>query len=272
MIGFNALLRDAGIDLATVKLVRHQDARASRGRTPYDFWLADDGRLDLYQRIQSKDRFNGAAYIASFVGTPSGDTLFTGLYSVDGKGIAPAGLLDPVTGEDVGGLHLYEMTKAEALSEYVGRLVIDWGPGMRSWVQNAANQDKRILEIRRQVGEPPFPGFMAFQTEIGALATTPRSWQTALSAVSGVYLLVCLRTGQQYVGSAYGSGGFWARWGEYAATGHGGNEGLKMDPHTEYLVSILEVAPSSATIDDIIALEGRWKDKLLSRRFGLNRN
>jgi len=272
MIGFNTLLGAAGIDPVIVKLVRHQDSRAGRGCTPYDFWLAGGGRLELYQRIQSKDRFGGASYVASFVGTPLGDTLFAGLYSVDGKGIAPAGMVDPVTAEDVSGLHLYKMTKVEALGEYQGRLVIDWGSGMRSWVQSAVNHDKRILEIRRNFREPPFPGFMVFQTLIGALAATPSSWQTALSAVSGVYLLVCLRTGRQYVGSAYGSGGFWGRWEEYAATGHGGNQGLKLNPHNEYQVSILEVAPSSATIDDIIALESRWKDKFLSRQFGLNRN
>lgn len=37
MIGFNTILRDAGIDPVAVKLVHHQDARATRGRTPYDF-------------------------------------------------------------------------------------------------------------------------------------------------------------------------------------------------------------------------------------------
>lgn len=47
---------------------------------------------------------------------------------------------------------------------------------------------------------------------------------------------------------------------------------MRLAPHTEYQVTILEVAPSSATAEDIIGLENRWKDKLRSRGFGLNRN
>lgn len=35
MIGFNALLRNEGIDPADVKLVRHQDLRHAERTTPY---------------------------------------------------------------------------------------------------------------------------------------------------------------------------------------------------------------------------------------------
>ncbi len=41
---------------------------------------------------------------------------------------------------------------------------------------------------------------------------------------------------------------------------------------SDYLVSVLEVAASSAGSEDIIVMETRWKDKLLSRKFGLNEN
>ena len=40
----------------------------------------------------------------------------------------------------------------------------------------------------------------------------------------------------------------------------------------DYRVSILEVAGSLATDDDIIRMEQRWKEKLQSRKMGLNRN
>lgn len=276
MLGFNSLLRDAGLDPATVKLVRHQDVRAIRGCTPYELWCAKDGRLELYQAIQREERFKGASHIASFVGTPDNDTLFIGIYIVDGKNAVPAGTLDPVRGHDVGGLHLYCLQKSDLLAEYDGRLSIAWGKG-RTWVQNAKDQNKPVLEIRRQIGEPRFPGFLDFHTNISALDAVPHSWRVALKAASGVYLLVCLKAGasdagKPYVGSACGEGGFWARWEEYRQTGHGGNEGMKLDPHTEYHVAILEVAPSSATIGDILILESRWKDKLRSREFGLNKN
>src|SRR3546814_583456 len=100
------------------------------------------------------------------------------------------------------------------LAPYRGKLVDDWGPGFRSWVQRADVRDKPILEIRRLISEPAFPGFLGFIERLSTLATLPASWRTALSSVSGVYILVCPTTGQRYVGSAYGAGGFWGRWEE----------------------------------------------------------
>jgi hypothetical protein len=55
-------------------------------------------------------------------------------------------------------------------------------------------------------------------------------------------------------------------------TGHGSNVGLKSREPSDYQVSILEVAGSSATADDILKMEGRWQTKLQSREMGLNRN
>ncbi len=37
-------------------------------------------------------------------------------------------------------------------------------------------------------------------------------------------------------------------------------------------MSILEVAGTSATTDDILVMEGRWQSKLQSQEMGLNRN
>lgn len=273
MLGFNFLLKDAGLDPSTIKLVRHQDARAKRGCTPYELWRAGDGRLEQYQRIQVKERFKGATHVASFVVTPAKDTLFVGLYTVGGKGIVPQGTRDPVNDRDVSGIHLYEMTKSEHLAQYEGILCIDWGPSPIVWLQNAKDQDKPVVEIKRQVEEPRFPGFIELPpTPFRELNTLPHSWQTALSTVRGVYVCVCMKTGKFYVGSASGAGGFWSRWQEYLQTGHGGNEGMKLNPDAEYQVSILEVAGSATLESGILALESRWKEKLGSRDFGLNKN
>jgi hypothetical protein len=56
------------------------------------------------------------------------------------------------------------------------------------------------------------------------------------------------------------------------ATGHGGNVGLRGRDPSDYLVSILEVAGSNVSAEEIIGLEGVWKMKLHSRDMGLNRN
>jgi hypothetical protein len=83
-IKFNTLLRDAGIDLKTTRLLRHQDARSTRGRTPYRLWRYDRDGFELYQQRQNihrRPRFRNATHWVSFVGTPQGDTLFVGVYA-----------------------------------------------------------------------------------------------------------------------------------------------------------------------------------------------
>jgi hypothetical protein len=272
MIGFNALLRDENIGPNNVKLVRHQETRLPNRPSPYALWLAADGRLDLYQRIQRRRVFQGAKLLASFVATPLNETLFVGMYEVNGVGKAAPGTIDPISGEDVGGLNFYDLTLSPKLTEYRGRLVIDWGPGYRSWFQLAHKKEKPIIEIKRTAGEPPFPGFLNFRARLSELPSVPSSWRTTLSAVAGVYLLINPDTGKQYVGSAQGSSGFWGRWEQYVASGHGGNRRMQDIPAADYQVSVLEVASSSADTDVFATMETRWKQKLLSRKFGLNAN
>jgi hypothetical protein len=100
----------------------------------------------------------------------------------------------------------------------------------------------------------------------------PPTWRQTLRSSRGVYLLACPRTREHYVGSAYGGDGFLGRWEAYAANSHGGNIGLRIRDPSDYVVSVLEVVGSSATTDEIIALENTWKAKLHSRDIGLNRN
>jgi hypothetical protein len=271
MIGLNHVLQSAGVNLLRTKLVRHSDSRALPGRTPYDLWLANDGRLELYQRIQSKERFKNTDWIITFVVTPLGETLFVGSYRVLGIGRVPDGTTDPVGGHDVSGLFLYDIEPDKALKEYAGRITIKWTGGFINWSQQAGPEnDKEIVEIKQSASDPPFPGFGSFIWPINQLSSVPSSWRGALAAIGGVYLLVCHSTGKQYVGSAHGEGGFWARWQDYFRTGHGGNKGMKSVPDSDYHVSILEFASSSMSDAEIIRMEERWEEKLLTRKFGLN--
>lgn len=272
MIKFNYLLTSAGIDLTKVRLVRHQDNRAPRGRTPYDLWRAQNGEFERYQAIQHRDVFSSASTIASFVASPLNETIFVGLYEVLDKHLAPLGTLDPVGGHDVSGLFEYKMIPDMRLDSYAGRLLIEWGSGARAWVQRPDKQDKAIVEIRREAADPPFPGFADFRHRINDLNSVPISWRIAMSAVSGVYLLTCTKSGKQYVGSAYGEGGFWSRWEYYNSSGHGGNVAMKKIEDADYQVTILEVSASTANPTEIIEAEARWKNKLLTRHFGLNMN
>lgn len=105
------------------------------------------------------------------------------------------------------------------------------------------------------------------------------SWRAALSNVKGIYLIVDTLTGKQYVGSAYGDNCIWQRWSEYAKSGHGGNmelkELLKINGENykyNFKYSILEVCNMNLGSEYILSRENHWKDVLLSRQFGLNKN
>jgi hypothetical protein len=273
MISFNSLLRAESIDPATVKLVRHQDKRISGRPTPYQLWKMPDGSFEKYQSIQKRPKiFAEAKFLAAFVATPLNETLFVGLYAIRGHGKAPAGLIDPISGESVEGMDLYDLKLLPALKDYQGRLSIVWGDGYRAWVQRAETNEKNILEIRRNEKEPPFPGFLDFREQLSRLSSVPVAWREVLSSVGGIYLLTCPRTGKQYVGSAHGSAGFWGRWEEYAASGHGGNCRMMDVPDSDYQVGVLEVAASSTSVENLIEMESRWKEKLQTRKFGLNAN
>lgn len=274
MLTFNMLLKSEGIDPATVRLVRHQDKRFPGRPTPYQLWRAGDGRFETYQRLQAKKRFQENDILAVFVVPPANDTLFVGLYLVEGIGTVPEGTLCPIAqdNENARDLLFYDFAADLRLSRYAGLLVVDWGKGFKSWVQWAGRQDKPVLEIRKAIVEPEFPGFREFRWDVADIEAVPYGWREALRAVNGVYLLVCKETGKQYIGSAYGQDGLWSRFLEYARTGHGGNIELKRRGHASYQVSVLEVVAPSASQDEVLRIEGLWKEKLGTRLHGLNEN
>jgi hypothetical protein len=268
---FNTLLK--GFTLSDVRLLRHKDSRSAKGRTPYELWRDQRPLFEKYQSTQgtkNEAKLN-APYWASFLGTPADETLFAGLYGVSNKRLLDHDEPMPhADGIDLAqSCHIYDTVLQEPLRELIGRLVIDWGPGDRSWVQRADNQDKVILELRTAFKEPEFPGFLQFIKPLSEIGRLPPTWAAALKAGRGVYLLTCPRTKEQYVGAAYGDGGFWNRFCEYLETGHGGNVVLKSREPSDYQVSILEVAGSE---QDLFAMEAMWKRRLLTREMGLNGN
>ena len=273
---FNTILRDANLPLGDVRLLRHKDKRAARGRTPYELWRDNRQQFDLYQSTQgvkNRDKLR-ALYWASFVGTPSDETLFAGLYGVKYRGLleqdTPMPHMDDV--DKAGSCDVYELALEQAFIDLIGKLYIDWGPGKRSWIQRTDRQEKRITELRTEFKEADFPGFLNFIQPLSKLDRLPKGWIAVLQSSIGIYLLTCPKSKEQYVGSATGEEGFWGRWQDYVQTGHGGNVALKSRDPSDYQVSILEVAGTAATTDDINIMEGRWKLKLQSQEMGLNRN
>lgn len=273
---FNMILSEAGISPKEVRLLRHKDQRAKKGRTIYELWRDDRKKFELYQSIHGIDKRTKLAtkYWASFVGTPDDRTLFTGLYKVKYMGLLKKDTRMPHADEVLksGSYDKYRLKLVEEFANLDGRLFIEWGPGKRAWIQYPDRQDKPIVELRTEFKEPDFPGFLNFIKPLSQLDSLPLTWSTALKSCHGVYLLTCPKTKEQYVGMADGHDGFWGRWQDYMQSGHGGNVGLKSRDPSDYQVSILEVAGTSATPADIHQMESQWKEKLQSREMGLNKN
>lgn len=272
----NSLLREAEIEPKDVRLLRHKDQRADKGRTPYELWRDDRPNFEAYQSTQgleNETRLN-APYWASFVGTRSGETIFVGLYSV--KLLGPLAEDRPMPHREgidkAGSCNAYNLTVDERFRLFDGRLFIEWGPGLRSWIQRADQQNKQVTELRKEFKEPDFPGFLNLICQLSQIDSLPNNWIDTLKAAKGIYLLTCPKTEEQYVGKADGEDGFWGRWQEYVRTGHGGNVALKSREPSDYQASILEVVGTRSTEADILKMEKQWKDKLQSREMGLNRN
>ena len=276
-IMFNTLLEAAGLSLPDVRLLRHKDKRATRRRSVYELWRDNRPQFELYQSGQSFENRSKleARYWAVFIVNLNEETMFGGLYRVKYRGLWERDTPAPQTGGETwkaGGCDAWDLSLDEALNDLIGRLFVDWGPGERAWIQYPDRQNKPITELRLAFQEEAFPGFLNFIQPLSRLGKLPKSWEAALSSSRGAYLLTCPKTKEQYVGSATGEAGFWGRWQEYVQTGHGGNVELKSRDPSDYQVSILEVAGTSATTDDILTMESRWKSKLQSREMGLNRN
>ena len=171
----------------------------------------------------------------------------------------------------------------EELAEYHNRLLIDWGPSAKMWHQKGTT-DKPIVALR---GDPQkmFPGYddvlLSFESlkEIIDNGGVYSDWRVALSSVKGVYLISDTCDGRLYVGSAYGKDGLWGRWSEYVTTGgHGHNKLLEAtleafpDRYKYLKWSILQVLPKNTTDDATIAVENKWKDRLLTREHGYNKS
>lgn len=275
-IMFNSLLHSENIKIEDVRLLRHKDNRSAKGRSIYELWRDDRRSFEQYQKIQSfgnQVKLN-CKYWASFIGTPQGETMFVGLYLVHNRKVLANDTPMPhKDGVDEAGSHdEYELSLEPELNDLIGRLFIEWGLGDRAWIQRADHQNKMVIELRTKFKEPDFPGYLYFMNSLSKLSSLPRSWVSTLEASKGIYILTCPKTKEQYVGSATGINGFWGRWQNYINDGHGGNVALKIRDLSDYQVSILEVAGSSCTVDDILEMEIRWKNKLQSREMGLNRN
>lgn len=233
-----------------------------------------EGRFQEYQSWQHKTSYFNRKYVISFVQMDEPNQwLFAGVYTVQGY-----------KSEGIG--FRYRLKEIETCKALDGRLIAHFVKNARQCYRVAENyvDEITVSEIRpTKLSIRDFPGFKGLHVTKQELDSVAREnhggWRAALSSVAGVYLIADSKSGKFYVGSATGEGGIWQRWCQYSATGHGGNRDLKVLLGVNSLrraatlqFSVLEIADTHASIEEICSRESHWKRVLLTRIHGLNAN
>lgn len=182
----------------------------------------------------------------------------------------------------------YEGEEIEDFKSLYGRVILRYHKADRSVVRRYSTvADELIVHelLPDTFDDDQFPGYdnvrLTYDQLYRIVRNQKRDWVTALANQKAVYLITDNRTGKMYVGSATSENGMLlARWRNYVDSGHGGNDGLrklvkkKGLPYVRqhFVYSILE--NYNARVDDQIVLgrERWWKETLLTRKFGYNRN
>jgi hypothetical protein len=152
LITFNELLLAHGVDPAQVALLRHTGQKGRLGITPYELWMRDRAKFDLYQRTQEMGKaVFRRPYWASFVGKPQNETLFVGLYSSVLAEFAHIDWNCPISGMPPGKekgrkSDLYILDLMENMADYYGQLKIDWGLGWVKWDRYADRNNFVVLD------------------------------------------------------------------------------------------------------------------------------
>src|SRR5438445_11202545 len=88
-IMLNTILSEASLPLVDIRLLRHKDKRAARGRTPYELWRDNRPQFELYQSTQSianRQKLNAPCW-AVFIVNLNDETMFAGIYAVTYRGL-----------------------------------------------------------------------------------------------------------------------------------------------------------------------------------------
>lgn len=198
------------------------------------------------------------------------------------------GVFEVVGRQPISNARSYELElRDDILGEYIKRLVIQFRPpGRNTRLNLEAHMDQmRVASVleRPYEGEE-FPGVDNIDHSLRELQSIVRrnraDWRSALEAMKGVYVIHDQQTGAPYVGAAYGDTGIWQRLCTYATTLHGGNVELKAlvaEKGEQYVLenmrfALLEFLPLRTDDQRVIDREVYWKQVLMSRTFGNNRN
>lgn len=291
---FNDALVASGLSPSDVAVVLHKTTQQPLRRMFPSLVFEEPDLFDAYQSVHSAQATRTLCkrpYMASFIPYGGAEMLFVGIYEVVEALTKPTTEIyrDPSfrsLAEDFGATDTaperniarfseqvhFSTRLTNHMSELRGRLQIGQPTG-RAYVRLAENLQAPILAITvMQITAPQPPAWDAFIVDADMLHTLPQSWQDRLSQWRGVYLITDESDGARYVGSAYGEENLLGRWRTHLAGKQGITRSLSKRNTAKFRFSILQLVSPTAPMEEVIAAENSWKERLHTRAFGLNEN
>lgn len=269
-----------------IKLVRHSsDVKPDSfiykkyNGSVYKLYRTDYALFKEWQSEQSDSKMKNVDYLVVFLAEEGCECRFIGVYRNYGPKRA--------TGNGVSEYAIEEVEGFEGLKD---KVVIDWGKGTLSWMQNWQST-KNVRRIEQVNTGDDIPYFIRYEDVILSFSqlqkvVEDKEWKSKLESLNCVYMILDKETGKQYVGVTYKDmkpgikNGILGRWTEYAKTGHGNNKllvALLEDKGISYAEqnfqwTILETLPLNVTPKVAIDRESLYKKKFGTREHGYNEN
>jgi hypothetical protein len=269
-----------------IKLVRHSSEvkpdsfiyNKYKGSV-YKLYRTDYALFKEWQSEQSDSKMKNVDYLVVFLAEEGCECRFIGVYRNYGPKRA--------TGNGVSEYAIEEVEGFEGLKD---KVVIDWGKGTLSWMQNWQST-KNVRRIDQVNTGDDIPYFIRYEDVILSFSqlqkvVEDKEWKSKLESLNCVYMILDKETGKQYVGVTYKDmkpgikNGILGRWTEYAKTGHGNNKllvALLAEKGISYADqnfqwTILETLPLNVTPKVAIDRESLYKKKFGTREHGYNEN
>lgn len=245
----------------------------------YKLYRTDYALFKEWQSEQSDSKMKNVDYLVVFLAEEGCECRFIGVYRNYGPKRA--------TGNGVSEYTIEEVEGFEGLKD---KVVIDWGKGTLSWMQNWQST-KNVRRIEQVNTGDDIPYFIRYEDVILSFSqlqkvVEDKEWKSKLESLNCVYMILDKETGKQYVGVTYKDmkpgikNGILGRWTEYAKTGHGNNKllvALLAEKGISYADqnfqwTILETLPLNVTPKVAIDRESLYKKKFGTREHGYNEN
>lgn len=244
------------------------------GKDIAKYYLGDNGYLKPYLSFKGKK--------------PDFNRIYISLFGLDGyrsRYMYAIRVTEKIEEEIVPGEVSYKFERVYLkLDEYSNRLVLINKNGYSFY--NNHGESFEVDEIYPPKLNRKVPFFLSYDdvelsfNELKEIVENRyEDYYKHLSCVKGIYMIIDGNTGKQYIGSAYGKDALYGRWKSYAETYHGGNEEL-IDLYNQhgpeyfekFKYIILQILSLKISDNEITTIESKYKNKYLTKVYGLNKN